>query len=68
MKRLALLVLAACGHSSPAVAPDSAPAQTPDAAPDTPDAFVAPAPLEIHGLGVMGFTLAWHGEAEDRSR
>lgn len=58
-----MLVLVACGHSSPAIAPDSAPVQTPDAAPATPDAFVAPAPLEIQGLGVMGFTLSWHGEA-----
>ena len=52
------MVLAACGHSAPAIVGD-APA-TPDAAPD---AAPPPAPLEIHGLGIQGFVLRWHGEA-----
>ena len=60
MYRLALLVLVACGRGSPAIVADGAPPPSPDAAPD---AYVAPAPLEIHGLGVMGFVLSWHGEA-----
>jgi hypothetical protein len=56
-----LLVLVACGHSAaPAIVPDSAPPPALDAAPD---AYVAPAPLAIHGLGVMGFLLSWNGEA-----
>ena len=59
MRKLVVLALAACGHSS--VMPDDA---SPDVARDVAIDTPAPiAPLEIHGLGVQGFVLRWGHDA-----
>jgi hypothetical protein len=60
VRKLLVLALAACGHSSSPVVTEDAPAQSADAAPD---ARVPVAPLTIHGLGVQGFVLHWGHDA-----
>ena len=62
MKRLSVLVVAACGHGTPALPGADAPPAIDARAGDT--ATPAPAaPLEIHGLGIQGFWLQWGDEA-----